>query len=267
MVCLFVTVCKSLFLLSKSFSLVDRVVKLGVSVTHFPSIDKELKSLYLFRVIRLFLCKRRNSKRMIHNKCRLDKILFAELFKEKVYDIALCMALFKFNVLLSCKSLSLFVCLYFVKVNSRIFFNAVNHCNSLKRLTEINFNAVICYYRTAAYLFCEIFKHTLCKVHHTVVIGVCLIKFHKCKFRVVSCVYTLITKYSSDFVNFLKTADNKSFKVKFKRNTKFYIFVKCIVMSFKRSCCRTACICNKHRGFNFHKFSFIKEVTDFFDYF
>ena len=51
---------------------------------------------------------------------------------------------------------------------------------------KIDFNAVICYYRAAAYLFCKIFEHTLCKIHHTVVVGVCLIKLHKCKLRVVS---------------------------------------------------------------------------------
>ena len=57
------------------------------------------------------------------------------------------------------------------------------------------------------------------KIHHTVVVGICLIKLHKSKLRVMTGVNTLVTEYSADFVNLFKSAYDKSFEVKFKRNS------------------------------------------------
>ena len=44
----------------ETLSLIDWIIQLGVSICHFSSVDKELKTLYLRRVARLLLRERGN---------------------------------------------------------------------------------------------------------------------------------------------------------------------------------------------------------------
>ena len=55
---------------------------------------------------------------MIHKECGLNKVMLNELFKEEVENIALCMSVFKFNMLFFCKSLCFFISLDFVEINT-----------------------------------------------------------------------------------------------------------------------------------------------------
>ena len=69
-------------LLQPTFSLVDRVIQLRVSICHFPSIHEELETLYIFRIFWLFLRQRRDLNRVVHNERRLnDPIDQRERFK------------------------------------------------------------------------------------------------------------------------------------------------------------------------------------------
>ena len=53
-----IALCKQFFLCFETLSLVDRVIQLGVSICHLPTIHEELETLYIFRIFRFFLCKR-----------------------------------------------------------------------------------------------------------------------------------------------------------------------------------------------------------------
>ena len=106
-------------------------------------------------------------------------------------------------------------------------------------------------------------EHCLGKLHHSVVVGICLIEFHKRKFGVMSCVNAFVTENSADFVNSFKTAYYQSLKIKLERNTKLYVLVKSVVMRFERSCRRAARVIDKHRSFDLHKTALIEELSDF----
>ena len=60
------------FLRFETFSLIYRIVQLGVRIRHLPAIHKELETLCVSRILRFLLRKRRNLNRMVHNKGRLD---------------------------------------------------------------------------------------------------------------------------------------------------------------------------------------------------
>ncbi len=58
MVGLFITRCSELILRLETFSLIDRVVQLGIRVAHLPAVDVELKTLDKIRTVRLALGQR-----------------------------------------------------------------------------------------------------------------------------------------------------------------------------------------------------------------
>ena len=153
---------------------------------------------------------------MIHKECGLNKVMFNKFFKEEIEDVTLLMSVFKFDMLFFSKSLCFFICLDFIEINTCILLDSINHCNSFKRFTEIHLNTVVNNLCCAENSLCNMTVKIFCKVHHTVVISVCLIEFHKCELGIVSCVKTFVTEYTTDFVNSFHTADDKSLKVKFK---------------------------------------------------
>ena len=69
-------------LLLKSSLLVDRIVKLGESVTELGSVDEVLKSLGECGICRLTLCERRVLNGIIVNKGRLNEVLLNESVEE-----------------------------------------------------------------------------------------------------------------------------------------------------------------------------------------
>ena len=75
---------------------------------------------------------------MIHDECRLDQVLLAELLEEEVDDVALCVALLKLDAFLLGDSLSLLVSLNCIEVDSCILLDSVVHCETLERLAEVD---------------------------------------------------------------------------------------------------------------------------------
>ena len=264
MVCFLISCVSKSILRFETLSLVNRVIELGICVTHFPCINEQLETLYLIRIRRFLLCQRRNLDRMIHDKCWLDQFFFTVFLEEQVDDITLLMTFFIFNMMLICKLLSCFIICNFIKVNSCIFLDRIIHGQTFKRFAEIDLDTIVGNLRRTTNLLCQITEHRLSQFHHAFIICICLIKLHQSKLRIMTGIYTFITEYTSDLINSLKTTNDQSLQIKLKRNTKLNIFVQCIIMSFKRSCCSTACICNQHRSFHFHEVTVCKEVTDFF---
>ena len=160
------------------------------------------------------------------------------------------------------KFLSFFVCLYFIKINVCIFLYGVDHCDALKWLRKVNLDAIVGDYGAATYFLCQIAVHALCEFHHALIVCICLIQLHQCKFRIMTGIYTFITEYTANFKYTLQTANDQSFQIQFQRNTKFYVFVESIVMCLKWAGCCSTGIGYKHRSLHFHEISVCKEVTD-----
>ena len=76
---------------------------------------------------------------MIHNKCRLNELVLAELLKEEIENVALCVTLLKLNIVLFSKFLCFCIVLNCIKINAGIFLDCVGHCKSLERLAEVDF--------------------------------------------------------------------------------------------------------------------------------
>ena len=71
------------------------------------------------------------------------------------------------------------------------------------------------------------------KIHHAVVIGICLIKLHEREFGIMAGVKSFVAEHPADFVNTFQTADNKPFKIKLERDTEPQILVQRIEMRFE----------------------------------
>jgi len=153
---------------------------------------------------------------MIHDECRLDQLLLTELLEEQVHDVALLVALLVLYVMLVSDLLRLSVISNLIKINTCIFLDSVNHSQTLKWLAKVDLDSVVGDLGASTYLLCEVTEHGLCELHHTIVICVCLVQLHQSELRVVTCVNTLVTEYSSDLVYSLKTADDKSLQVELK---------------------------------------------------
>ena len=249
----------------ETLSLIDRIVQLRVSIAHFPCIDKELEALYLLRIGRFLLGQRGDSDRVIHNECRLDQVLLAELLEEQVYNIALCMTLLVFDVMLVCQLLGFLITLHFVKINTGIFLDAVYHGNALEGLTKVDLDTIVAEFGAADNLLCQIAEHTLGQLHHTLIIGICLIKLHQRELRIVTGIHTLVTEYTADLVYTLHTADDQSLQVQLQRDTKLNILIQRIVMCLERSCRSTAGIGYQHRCLHLDKVASVKEIADLLD--
>ena len=107
---------------------------------------------------------------------------------------------------------------------------------------------------------CHSPEHTFRYIHHSVIIRVCLIKFHKRKLGIMPYGNTLVPENAPYFINPFKTSDNKPFKRKLQSYTAVHINIKGVMVSYKRPCRRPAWYCLKHRRFNLKKSFFIKEI-------
>ena len=210
MLCLFISGCRIGILLSETFSLVDRIVQLRVSVCHLPAVHEELETLYIVGIFRFFLCKRRDFNRMIHNKSRLDQVFLYIFLKEQVQDISFSVSVFEFNLMFFCKCSGLLESLHFIPVNSCIFLHCVYHGDPFKRLAQIHLHAVVNDLGSSQDFLGHMAVKIFCKIHHTVVVCIRLIQLHKGELRIMSGIQTFVTEYSSDLVNSFQTAYDQS---------------------------------------------------------
>src|SRR5574344_491815 len=105
-------------------------------------------------------------------------------------------------------------------------------------------------------------EHILCQIHHAIVISICLIKLHQGKFRIVSGVESFVAEYTSDLIDSLHTAHDQSLQIQFKRNTKLYILIECIVMCLERTGGSAAGICHQHRCLHFQEVLTVEIAAD-----
>ncbi len=182
--------------------------------------------------------------------------------EEEIQDITLLMEILELDVMLLSKCTSCLKILNFIPVNTAVLLNSINHCDSFKWLTEIHLDSIVRNLCCTKNFLSNVSVHVLSKVHHAVIICICLIKLHKSELRVMTCINTFVSEYTADLINSLKTTNDKSLKVKLKRYTKLKVFIKSVEMSFERTSCGTTCISYKHRCLNFHKALCIKISSD-----
>ena len=180
-------------------------------------------------------------------------MILYKFLKEKVQNIALLVAFLVLNMMLVCSFSCLFQSMNFIKIYTGIFLNSVKHSDTLKRLAKIHLNTIVYDFRCAQNSLSNITVKILCQIHHAVIICICLVKLHQCKFWIMTGIKTLVTEYAANLIYFFKSAYDQALQIKLQRNTKLQIFVKSVEMCFKRSCRSSSCIGNQHRSFYFHK--------------
>ena len=199
---------------------------------------------------------------MIHDEYGLDQMLFYELLEEQVQDIALGMTLFVVHTLLVCQLLRSSGIGNLVEVNACIFLDSIYHGQSLKRLAQVDGLFCIRDHGSTAYFLCHIAEHVLSQIHHSVIVGVCLVQLHQCEFRIVSGVQTFVTEYTADLEDTLHAADDQSLQVQLQGDTQLHVLIQRIVMGLERSCCRTAGIGYQHGGLYFQEALSVQITTD-----
>ena len=185
-------------------------------------------------------------------------MLFNKLFKEQVEDIALCMSVLKLNMVLFCKRLCLVGILYLCKVDAGIFLYSLDHCQPFKGLAQVDLILAVRYAGLSAHLHSNVSEHIFRQIHHSVVVGISLIKLHQSELRVMSCIDALVPENSADLVNLFKSAHDKPFKIKLKADTQLNVLIECVIMGLKGSCGCSAGIGHQHRSFDLHKAKTVK---------
>ena len=127
-----------------------------------------------------------------------------------------------------------------VKVDACVLSDRLNHRDSFKRFVKVQIHAVEGDFARAANFVCNVSEHTFGDVHHTVNVGVCLVKFQQSELGIMALIHTFVSENSADFVNFFKPADDKAFKIKFQSNTKVHIDIERVVVRNERPCVRAA---------------------------
>ena len=181
------------------------------------------------------------------------------------------MTFLKFDSPFSGKSLCLFICPDGLKINAGFFLDGIFHGQAAERLTQINLLACPILFISiingcaSTDLLRQITEHTLCQLHHTIIVCVCLIQFHQGEFRIMSLIKAFIPENTSDLVYPLQSSDNQTLQVQFERNPKFFIFAKSIIMSDKRTSRCSSGIVYQHRSLDLHKAPAVQEIPDLSD--
>ena len=253
MLCLIISGSQSLLLCLKTGPLIDRIIQLGVSICHLPSIHKELKTFYIIRIVRFLFCQWRDLNWVIHNKGRLDQMILYILLKEQVQDIPLLMTLLKFNAFFLCQSLCCLSIRNLVKINSCVFLDGIYHRQSLERLGKIHLMITILEDLGTCHFLGNVTIKLLGKIHHTVIICIRLIKLHQCELRIMSGIQSLITEHTTNLVNTFHATYDQSLEIQLQRYSQFQILIQGIEVSLKWSCSSTAGIGYQHRCLHLHK--------------
>ena len=151
---------------------------------------------------------------------------------------------------------------FVVEIESRILLNRLHHCESFPRGFERKRSALICDVETAAHSFRRRRVEFFGDIHHLVVVYVRLIKFNRGEFGIVLGIHTFVAELATDFVHFLKSADNATFKVQLGCYTHVHIDVERIVVSNERTRVCAACKRVENGCFHFDEAFLVEHFAD-----
>ena len=249
------------YLCGKTFVLVHRVVKLAKSIAHFACVHKELETLRQSVVGRLFLGKGAYFHGIVVDKRRLDKLLFHKVVKQLVHGMSpSALALGQLHSFCFCGGNGLFV-VHIRQVNADKLGNSFQH-GHLRPIVEVDCHITVRQQACAQHRVGNIVEHTLGNVHHATEIGVRLIQLYRGKLWVVFEVHALVAELTSDFVHFVKAADNQPLQVQFRSDTHVHVDVQRIVVSDERTSICTACNRVEDGRFHFQISACVQKLAD-----
>lgn len=150
-----------------------------------------------------------------------------------------------------------------IEINTGVLKNRVIHGLTAEGGSEINFFALIRNFCSTENRFRAVGEQIFGKFHHSVVIGVSLIKLHACIFRIMRRIHALVAELVTYLINLFQTADDAHFERKLGCNAHKNVQVKCIIMAYEGTRIRTACNGIDNRGLNFQKSALIQVSANF----
>ena len=93
-----------------------------------------------------------------------------------------------------------------IPVHTCILLHGIDHGDPLKGLAKIHLHAIVCDLGRSKNLFSHMAVQVLRQIHHSIIIGICLIQLHQRELRIVSGVQTFIPKYPANLVDTFHTA-------------------------------------------------------------
>src|SRR5699024_8549752 len=175
------------------------------------------------------------------------------LLEEQVQDITLLMSLFKFNMVFLRELSCLLQSLHLIPVDSGILLHRVDHCDALKRRSEIHLDPIVYDLGGPQNFLRHIAVQILRQVHHPIIVSISLIQFHEGKLRIMSRVKSLVSEHTADLVNSLQSSYDQSLEIKLKGDTELEILVQCVEVRLKRSCRSSSGVAHEDRRLHFHK--------------
>jgi len=99
------------------------------------------------------------------------------------------------------------------------------------------------------------------KIHIVFVIPICGVVFKQRKIGKMRRIDAFVAKTSCKFIHSFKAACNRSFQIRFRRNTQKNVNVECIVVRNERPCQRSTGVIRKNGRINFLKIVVVKKIT------
>ena len=100
-------------------------------------------------------------------------------------------------------------------------------------MTHVDLLTLICYDLGTADLLGQHGVKLLNKAHHTVKIGICLIKLDGGEFGIVLGVHALVAEDTSHLIDPVHAADDEPFKIKLGLDTEIHIHIEGVVVSLE----------------------------------
>ena len=120
------------------------------------------------------------------------------------------MACLKLDMALLRESLRLLVGGNLIKIDAGVLLHGLHHGETRERLAEVNLVLTVLDHGRAAHFLREEAEHGLGQLHHSVVIGVCLVQLHERKLGIVAGVDTLVAEHAANQVRRRSVSSDKA---------------------------------------------------------
>ena len=132
-----------------------------------------------------------------------------------------------------------------------IFFDRINHTQSIKRFAKINLHALVIDACFTEHLGCDVTKHVFSELHEVLVIPPGDVELHHREFRIVTHRNSLIPEVAVDLEHALEAADDQTLQIKLRRDPQIKLHVQRVVMGLEWPRGSTAGDRMHHRRFDF----------------
>ena len=234
----------------EAFSLVFRVVQLGIAVCQLATDNEQFETLSqtLFGIGSA--CQRGNFDRVIDNEGRVPQFAFGATFKQGELQAAdagrrrQAFAVFDDFFFQPLRIVQLLV-----SVVRIVFFDGFENGQAFEGAGQVDFFTVVADFRRAAHRFGTSADDAFGHLHHAFVGAEGFIEFHHGEFGIMAGRHAFVTKAAVDFEYALQTAYDQAFQIQFGRDTQVKRHIQRIVVGNERLGRRTARNRVHHRSF------------------